>query len=395
MEKHMKILYDHQMFYRQNYGGVSRYFCELMNQFSLDPDISFILPLRYVQNDNLEQFPNLNQYWSKRYNCLYNNHFISSIQKKIRFNALNFALNYVINNQGESERLLKEQDFDVFHPTYYEPYFLKYLQKKPYVLTVYDMIHEIFPKYFKANDQTKVWKKQLIEHAGAIIAISENTKQDILKFTDVNPDLVRVIHLGNPFEHFNEPPQVQTSQDPPIFKKPYLLFVGGRPAYKNFNFFIESVAGMLCKNGELHVVCAGSVPFTPQEKKFLKDMNILQKVHHVKINDTILKNLYKNARAFIFPSLYEGFGLPVLEAFSCGCPVILNNSSSLPEIGGDGAIYFNPDNRESIICAVETVLFNEEYREDLIKKGFERLKFFSWEKTAYSTKKVYDNLLHQ
>jgi glycosyltransferase involved in cell wall biosynthesis len=171
--------------------------------------------------------------------------------------------------------------------------------------------------------------------------------------------------------------------------------VGGRSAYKNFNFFIESVAGILLKNEDLQVVCAGSLPFTDKEKKFLKNLNILHKVHHIRINDKILKNLYKNAQAFIFPSLYEGFGLPVLEAFSCGCPVILNNSSSLPEIGGDGAIYFEPDNRESIICAVETVLFNEKYREDLIKKGFERLKFFSWEKTANSTKKVYNNLLHQ
>jgi glycosyltransferase involved in cell wall biosynthesis len=391
----MKILYDHQIFYRQNYGGVSRYFCELMNQFSTDPDISFTLPLRYVQNDNLAQFPQLDKYWSKRYNYLYDNHFISSIQKKIRFNAVNFGLNYVINNQGESERLLKKQNFDVFHPTYYEPYFLKYLQEKPYVLTVYDMIHELFPMYFKTKDKTKVWKKQLIEHAGAIIAISENTKQDIIKFTDVDPGRVCVIHLGNPFEHVIEPPQVNTSSDHPAFGKTYLLFVGGRPAYKNFDFFIESVAGMLCKNEGLHVVCAGSLPFTSQEKKVLKNMNILHKVHHVKINDTILKNLYKNARAFIFPSLYEGFGLPVLEAFSCGCPVILNNSSSLPEIGGDAAIYFEPDDRESIICAVETVLFNEKCREDLIKKGFDRLKFFSWEKTADSTKKVYNNLLHQ
>ena len=128
---------------------------------------------------------------------------ISSLQKKIRFNALNFGLNYFINNQGESVRLLKKQDFDIFHPTYYEPYFLKYLQKKPYVLTVYDMIHEHFPNYFKANDQTKVWKKQLIENAAIIIAISEKTKQDILKFTNADPDRIRVIYLGNPFEHTN------------------------------------------------------------------------------------------------------------------------------------------------------------------------------------------------
>ena len=391
----MKILYDHQMFYRQNYGGVSRYFCELMNQFSLDSEMSFMLALRYVQNDNLEQFSELNQFWSNRYNFLYDNHFISSIQKKIRFNALNFGLNYIINNQAESVRLLKEQDFDIFHPTYYEPYFLKYLQKKPYVLTVYDMIHELFPKYFKGSDRTKVWKKQLIEDAGAIIAISQNTKQDIIKFTDVDPNRVQVIHLGNPFEYINEPPQINTSLELPAFGKSYLLFVGGRPAYKNFNFFIESMAELLRKNEGLHVVCAGSLPFTNEEKQSFKNMNILHKVHHVKVNDIILKNLYKNARAFVFPSLYEGFGLPVLEAFSCRCPVIVNNSSSLPEIGGDGAIYFEQGDSKSIICAVETVLFNEKYREDLIKKGSERLKFFSWNKTAISTKKVYDSLLHQ
>ena len=391
----MKILYDHQMFYRQNYGGVSRYFCELMNQFSLDSEMSFMLALRYVQNDNLEQFSELNQFWSNRYNFLYDNHFISSIQKKIRFNALNFGLNYIINNQAESVRLLKEQDFDIFHPTYYEPYFLKYLQKKPYVLTVYDMIHELFPKYFKGSDRTKVWKKQLIEDAGAIIAISQNTKQDIIKFTDVDPNRVQVIHLGNPFEYVNEPPQINTSLELPAFGKSYLLFVGGRPAYKNFNFFIESMAELLRKNEGLHVVCAGSLPFTNEEKQSFKNMNILHKVHHVKVNDIILKNLYKSARAFVFPSLYEGFGLPVLEAFSCGCPAILNNSSSLPEIGGDGAIYFEPWDSKSIICSVETVLFNEKYREDLIKKGSERLKFFSWNKTAISTKKVYDSLLHQ
>jgi len=391
----MKILYDHQIFYRQNYGGVSRYFCELMNQFSTDLDISFILPLRFVQNDNLSLFPQLNKYWSGRYNRLYNNNFVSSVQKKIRFNALNFGLNYVINNQGESVRLLKKQDFDVFHPTYYEPYFLKYLQKKPYVLTVYDMIHELFPEYFKSTDQTRVWKKQLIENAGVVIAISENTRQDIIKFTDVDPGRVQVIYLGNPFEHISSPEQVTPCPDSPVFGKPYLLFVGGRPAYKNFNFFIESVTEMLGKNEGLQVVCAGSLPFTHEEKKLFKKLNILDKVHHVKINDIILKNLYKNARAFIFPSLYEGFGLPVLEAFSCGCPAVISNSSSLPEIGSDGAFYFDPGDRESIISALETVLSNEKYREDLIKKGYRRLKDFSWELTAHKTKKMYESLMNQ
>ncbi len=389
----MKILYDHQMFYRQNYGGVSRYYCELMNQFSCDPDIRFVLSLRYVQNNNLEQFPQLNQYWSNRYNFLYDNRLISFMQKKIRFNALNFGLNYIINNQEESVRLLKEQDFDVFHPTYYEPYFLKFLQKKPYTITVYDMIHELFPQYFKVKDQTKKWKKQLIENAGAIIAISENTKKDILRFTEVEPDRIRVIHLGNPLEHRNEPPQANTFSDFPVSQKSYLLFVGGRAAYKNFDFFIQSIAGMLFRQEDLHVVCAGSSPFSREEKKTFENLNILNKVHHVKINDTILKNLYKNASAFVFPSLYEGFGLPILEAFSSGCPTVLSNTSSFPEIGGDGALYFEPGDSESIVSAIETIISQKKFRDELIEKGYKRLNFFSWKKTACLTKKAYRELL--
>ena len=391
--KNMKILFDHQIFYRQNYGGVSRYFCELMNQFSKDPDIRFTLPLRYVQNDNLEQFPQLDKYWSGRYSFLYNSPVVSMIHKKIRFNAVNFGLNVLINNQGESIRLLQEQDFDIFHPTYYEPYFLPYLGKKPCVVTVYDMIHELFPQYFKSGDQTKVWKKHLIENAGAVIAISENTRQDIIKFTDADPDRIHVIYLGNPFEH--SPAPIEPGPDSTVFEKPYLLFVGGRPAYKNFDLFIESVAGMLRDREELHVLCAGWLPFSSRERKVFDELKISRKVHQVKINDAILKNLYQNARAFVFPSLYEGFGLPVLEAFSCRCPVIMSNASSLPEIGGDAATYFDPDDRESIRSTVERVLSDDKYRQDLIRKGSERLKLFSWEKTAVQTKKVYTGLVRQ
>jgi glycosyltransferase involved in cell wall biosynthesis len=255
------------------------------------------------------------------------------------------------------------------------------------------MIHELFPQYFKSGDQTKVWKKHLIENAGAVIAISENTRQDIIKFTDADPDRIHVIYLGNPFEH--DSALIEPGPDSPIFEKPYLLFVGGRPAYKNFDLFIQSVAGMLRDSEELHVVCAGWLPFSSRERKVFEELKISRKVHQVKINDAVLKNLYRNARAFVFPSLYEGFGLPVLEAFSCQCPVIMSNASSLPEIGGDAATYYDPDNRESIRAAVERVLSDEAYRQDLIQKGSQRLKLFSWEKTADSTKKVYNRLLYQ
>lgn len=273
------------------------------------------------------------------------------------------------------------------------PYFLKRLKKKPYVLTVHDMIHELYPNFFPPNDMTMVWKKQLIENASGIIAISESTKKDIVKLSHVDPDQIYVIYHGNPFESSTQTIQIDSSFSPSLLRRPYLLYVGNRQGYKNFIFFIKSVAKLLQKDGRLHVYCAGGGPFTQPELKILSKLNLSSKVHFVKTNDQIMKQLYRKAQTFVFPSLYEGFGLPILEAFSCGCPAILSDSSSLPEIGADAAHYFDPDDPESLIQSIETILSNNNYREQLIKKGFERLKLFSWEKTAQDTEKVYHNLL--
>ena len=388
----MKILYDHQTFTQQDYGGISLYFCELMTRFSKDPSLDFTLSLRYSQNENLHKYSQLNTYWSKRNNFFSDNSFFSPIQKKIGFNLLN----YVFNNQGESEQLLKKQDFDVFHPTYYDPYFLNYLQKKPFILTVYDMIHERFPDYFPIKDPIKVWKKQLIENADNIIAISENTKKDIITFTNIEPDRIHVIYLGNPFDKINDTMPINNLFLDHIPEGiSYLLFVGTRSGYKNFIFFIESIAELLRRNEELHVCCAGWKPFTAFEKRIFRELKIHKKVHYIQIKDYKIKDIYQHARAFVFPSLYEGFGLPVLEAFSCGCPAILSCTSSLPEVGGDAAIYFDPRDSVSLFNAVERVISDENLRTELIKKGSERLKIFSWEKTANNTKKIYESVLNQ
>jgi glycosyltransferase involved in cell wall biosynthesis len=386
----MHILYDHQIFTQQNYGGISRYFCELMERFSLDPDLQCTLALRYSRNENLRSRPSLDQYWSGKSPLL-----SSQIFPFIRQITHVDILNRLRINRRESVRLLRKQDFDLFHPTYYNPNFLKYLGKKPFVLTVHDMIHELYPAYFSPRDPVAVWKKQLIEEADSVIAISQNTRNDIIRFTDVDPDCISVIYHGNPFE-FVEPSH-REDESPGVLsiEKSYLLFVGNRYGYKNFNFFIASVAKLLKNNEGLQVYCAGGGPFTPGEVNLLKELNILSKVHYIRINDAVMKYLYKNAQAFIFPSLYEGFGLPVLEAFSCGCPVVLSNSSSLSEIAGDAASYIDPDDAESLARGIESVLSDRQYREDLIRKGYERLKFFSWEKTAQQTKRVYANLSDQ
>jgi glycosyltransferase involved in cell wall biosynthesis len=390
----MHILYDYQIFTQQNYGGISRYFCELMDRFSLDPDVQFTLALKYSQNENLMGRPALTQYWSGKSKIL-SHRTVPLIQHITHFDIVTWLVNRLRLNQRESVRLLKKQDFDLFHPTYYDPYFLEHLGKKPFVLTVYDMIHELYPDYFSPQDPIRIWKKQLIEKADAVIAISQNTRNDILRFADVEPRRVSVVYLGNSFEFAEPLHHGETSSGDLFIEKSYLLFVGNRSGYKNFGFFVTAVAKFLKNNEGLQVYCAGGGSFTPGELNLLKKLNLLSKVHYFRINDSVIKYLYKNALAFVFPSLYEGFGLPVLEAFSCGCPTIVSNSSSLSEIAGDAACYIDPGDAESLMRGIESVLSDRYYREELIKKGYERLKFFSWEKTALETKKVYDNLLYQ
>lgn len=362
-----------------------------MDQYSQDPDIEQTLALRYSRNENLCSRYALYQHWSSRSEFLCNTHIFPVIRKITRVDVLN----YLRINQRESVRMLKKQDFDLFHPTYYDPYFLQHLQQKPFILTVYDMIHELYPGYFSPNDPTKTWKKKLIEQAEAIIAISESTKSDIIKYTNAEPDRISVVYLGNPFEYLVQSHRVKNNFEHPALEEPYILFVGNRNGYKNFIFFIKSVARLLKKDENLRVYCAGGGPFMRPELEILNELNILSKVRFINTNDLIMKHLYENAQAFIFPSLYEGFGLPILEAFSCGCPALLSNSSSLSEVGADAACYFDPNDPESLLQSIETVLSDDHYRETLIRKGFERLKLFSWENTAQGTKKVYDNLLNQ
>jgi glycosyltransferase involved in cell wall biosynthesis len=389
----MKILYDHQIFTLQKYGGISRYFCDLMTQFSKDPTMDYSLALRFTFNEHLLELPQLDPYGSDKSRLYANANFHSLMKNATRGKVLQRLITEVLLplNRKESERLLKKQEFDLVHPTYYDPYFLKYIQKKPYVITVHDMIHEMFPDSFPGGDPISSWKKQVLENADGIITVSESTKSDIVRFFPIDPDRIDVIYHGNPFEDTTNPKQYTAHSTTPIPEKPSILFVGNRSGYKNFDFFIHAAATTLHKDNDLQVFCAGGGPFTLRENEILKNLQIQDRVHQVQPDDLLIKNLYTHARAFIFPSLYEGFGLPVLEAFSCGCPALLCNSSSLPEIGGDAALYFDPLDPVSFSNALERLLTDETLRTLLIDRGHERLKQFSWEKTAKATKKVYEN----
>jgi glycosyltransferase involved in cell wall biosynthesis len=172
-----------------------------------------------------------------------------------------------------------------------------------------------------------------------------------------------------------------------------VLFVGQRGDYKNYSSFLTAMAPLLRDDARLRVVCAGGRAFGAEEVQRARQLGVGERVVHVPgPDDAALAALYRHARAFVFPSRYEGFGLPVLEAFAFGCPAVLARSSSLPEIGGDAARYFDPASEGAMRDAIDGVLRDESARAALIEAGRRRAREFSWARTARETWAYYAEL---
>ena len=365
----MKILYDHQAFTFQTFGGISRYFYEMIKVFNNKEGISTSTPLFFSNNHYISDKKIINHI-----SFLPDNEF----RGKVR---ISFLLNEFL-----SKIKLKKQDYDIFHPTYYDSYFLSYLGNKPFVVTVYDMIHEKFPDMFHP-DKVSQNKRILCDKASRIIAISENTKKDLIQLFKIDEAKIEVVYLANSLAVESH---LELGANVP---KKYILFVGGRGGYKNFDRFIRGAALLMAEYSDLTVVCIGGGGFSQEELALFNKLSIDKRVCQFNIDDRILAGFYSNALMFVFPSLYEGFGIPVLESFASGCPLVCSNTSSLPEIAGNGAEYFDPYNEELIYAAIKKVFEDDDKKVQLVTNGFERLKNFSWEKTAEQTYKIYESII--
>ncbi len=355
----LKLLFDPQGF-KLPYGGVARYFTEMIYHADSEKNIEVIFPVLYSENYHL-----IEKKLSPKNLLVY----INEKQFQLKYHLLKIV--YKVQELYTIFKI-KQNNFDVFIPTYYGPFFIKHL-KKPFVLTVYDMIHEKFPAYFPVNDIT-VGQKLLTMHAASkIIAISESTKNDILElYPDIPSQKIEIVYLASSIEKGTVSIKLP---------KKYLLFVGNRGYYKNFPRFFNAIIPILKKDENLVLFCAGGGAFTYEEIQTFEENGLKSQVIQYKFKDSELYEIYKNAIAFIFPSEYEGFGIPVLEAMSSECPAILSNVSSLPEIGGDAAIYFDPYDEMDIKNKVESVIMDEELRKNMKEKGLQQSRLFTWEKT--------------
>lgn len=371
----MKILYDHQVFSTQVHGGVSRYFTELIKKIQQYPDVSIDVSVIHSENRYFNQiFP------QRSINFL--------LGRKL---PGKYTLNYALN-KFHSSRAIKKADYDLFHPTYFDPYFMKNFPSKPFVVTIYDMIHEKYPESFPQDDKTSQYKYELMMNSSRIIAISEQTKSDIMKTWDIESEKIIVIPLASSLDTHSLQDKDQNSKE---YRGDYILFVGVRRGYKNFHLLLEAVAPILEESGTLTLICAGGEPVTTEERKFIRSLHIEEKIQHVNPSDEGMADYYNHACCFVFPSLYEGFGIPILEAFACRCPVACSNTSSFPEIAGDAAIYFDPKNIDSIHDTLRRVIENEDLRQNLINKGIERSEKYSWERTAQLTHELYVDTVNQ
>ncbi|PJZ58173.1 glycosyltransferase family 4 protein [Leptospira barantonii] len=388
----MKILYDHQIFTLQRFGGISRYFYEIMRGLKKNFAVDVKHSVLYSSNEYLQDrdlFPLEKEY---SYQDWYPSIRFRGMYRVFRLLQWFGLIPYP---KREMARLISKEianeDFDIFHPTYYSPYFLKDLsnRKKPYVLTVHDMIHEKFPDYFSDAREVIENKKTAIENADSIVAISLNTKSDLLKYYNIPESKIKVIYHGTSFASDSLSEKTSESN-----KKDYILFTGNRSYYKNFSFFLKSVRAIFQEFPRLQLYCVGGGAFNREELQLIQEFGLLKRVEQFRFeNDEELAAYYKNALLFVFPSRYEGFGIPLLEAFSCGCPVACSNTSSFPEVAGEAAFYFDPDQSESIYTTLRTALLEPEQRKEKIQKGKIQLSKFSWEKTTKETYELYESII--
>lgn len=359
----MKVFYDSTIFSRQTIGGISRYFVDFVN--NLPDTVTPVLGVRTSENMYLRELACCRRCLSLRHVPDHR-----KLYKKI--------------NGFFDRRIMKRGEYDIIHPTDYNTVYQRY-NDKPVVLTVHDLIHKRLPGWFSTRAIDDI--DNCIMHADALIAISNTTKNDMVEYYGIDESRITVIYHGyTPVSQFGKGAA-------PVDGR-YVLFVGKRGGYKNFDTLLKAFAIVAERDRDLSLVCTGR-PFTADERRTINAAGLASLVKQHMFSTTQLGALYAGAECFVFPSKLEGFGMPILEAFSAGTPAALSDASCLPEIAGDAALYFNPDDPADIAASIMRIIENPEERTRLTAAGKRRLSDFSWKKTAEMTAEVYASVLNR
>ena len=352
---------DEQIFAVQEFGGISRLFSELAQQFTSDPSLGVdLLPL---------QAPVINHH------LLDDRALAAALEVTPARSHYNSLWHYFAHGRRKAE-------IDLVHSTFYLPRGLADYPGVPMVMTVHDMIPEIVPKTRRRLDFITM-KRRYVSKADHIICDSESTKNDLLRIYGDVATPITVVYLGVDPGFRTDVPKIGD------FPDEYVVFVGNRGSYKDAATLLRALADVHAEFPELELVFVGGGPLTGEEARSIGALGLGSVVHQVSLNESQMASAYAHATLCVFPSRYEGFGLPALEAMACGTPLVLADGSSLPEVGGDAAYYFPPGDSTALAVQMRLLLSTPSERARLVDLGIARAQEFTWKRTAEQTARVY------
>jgi len=357
----VRVAFDEQIFALQRFGGISRVFAELAHQFVADPELG--VQLQPVAAPLVNEYILRNPITVQSLAIKPSRHWATSIARSLT-------------------RRRHKGPVDIVHNTFYLPRALADYPEAKRVVTVHDMIPELFPDTRRRLDFLTV-KKRYVETADHVICVSESTKRDLLAIYGSLSAPITVVPSGV------GPEFTPNAAGLPKWPREYLLHVGHRRGYKGGETLFQAFSQVRDDHPDLMLMLAGGGSLTPDEKKELMDLQIEDRVLQQQLPDSVMPSAYANARLFIFPSEYEGFGLPVLEAMASGTAVLLCDASSLPEVGGDAAEFFPTGDSDALASQINRLLTDNTLRQDNIDRGILRASQFSWTHAAKRTADVY------
>jgi len=362
------ILFDYQAFLDQRHGGVSRYAVELIRRLPAHPGVEVVVFAGLYRNDLLARLP-------RRPGLrIIGWHIPDKIPGRRRFGILNrVAFSIII-------QLIRP---DIYHATYYKTLAPRAPVRR--VIMVFDMIHELGLLPNTKKDPTIARKRVAVEAADLVLCDSENTRQDLLRILNVSADKTVVTHLGCEL--------IGTAQEAPPLDHPYILFVGERRYYKNAQLLWDAWKGSAFLRNHFNLVFFGGRTVDAEELRSASEPPLKGLIHFICGDDDKLATWYRHAFALVYPSRYEGFGIPPLEAMQHGCPVITTRCASIPEVVGDAALYVNADNPDDVATCVKNLFDQPGERESLIARGKNRLMSFTWTKCVDATLAAYRKTL--
>lgn len=371
----MKVAFDSQIFSMQRYGGVSRYFVELASHLPAHgvSDVRIVAPL-YINNYLMAE--SADGFTRGRY-VPYT--FRGSLPNVLFPRAVGLA------NRFAEPLAWRGANPDIVHETYFANRPVSRARRR--VVTVHDMTHDLFPEEVPRARRWVAAKRAAVDRADHVICVSENTRRDLVRLYGIDPARTSVVHHGYSMTAEVSPVKEESGRG-----RPSLLYVGHRGGYKNFRTLLQAYSSSPVLR-EFELIAFGGQSLLPEEHKEITRLGIAHRVRFESGSDRELAARYRTATAFIYPSKYEGFGIPPLEAMSHGCPVVCSKAGSIPEVVGDAGLYFDPNNPEELRTAVERVATTEGLQADLRTRGHARIAAFSWDKCAAATAQIYREIM--